>query len=120
VGVAWVALWPAFHQTRKYSFLMISQKLLDISPFFLLIFSPLETADFLMLLRLKGDGYSLLCSKKQPPRHSATRFSTCGFFYESVSPKPLSTPLAPFQIFSNLFAVQSAPPVSLTPLANNT
>jgi hypothetical protein len=48
---------------------MISLKLLDFSPFFLLIFSPLGTADFLMLLELSGDGYSLLCSKKQPPRH---------------------------------------------------
>ncbi len=30
---------------------------------------------------------------------SATRFSTSGFFHESVSPKPLSTPLGPFRIF---------------------
>jgi hypothetical protein len=50
---------------------MISPKLLDFSPFFLLVFSPLGTADFLMLLELSGDGYSLLCSKKQPPRHSS-------------------------------------------------
>jgi hypothetical protein len=49
---------------------MISPKLLDISPFFLLIFSHLGTADFLVLLELSGDGYSLLCSKKQPPRHN--------------------------------------------------
>ncbi len=62
--------WPAFHQTRKYSFLIISRKLLDFSPFFLLIFSPLGTADFLMLLELSGDGYSLLCSKQQPPWHN--------------------------------------------------
>jgi hypothetical protein len=34
-----------------------------------MIFSLLETADFLMLLKPSGDGYSLLCSKKQPPRH---------------------------------------------------
>jgi hypothetical protein len=27
------------------------------------------------------------------------RFSTFGFFHESVSPKPLSIPLGPFQIF---------------------
>jgi hypothetical protein len=67
--VAWVALWRAFHQTRKYSFLMITPKLLDFSPFFFLISSPLGTADFLMLLKLPGDGYSLLCSKKQPLRH---------------------------------------------------
>ncbi len=69
-GMAWVALWRAFLNTGKCSFLMISPKLLDISPFFLLIFSPLGTADFLVLLELPGDGYSLLCSKKQPPRHS--------------------------------------------------
>ncbi len=50
--MAWVALWRAFHQTRKYSFLMISPKLHDISPFFLLIFSLLRTADFFILLRL--------------------------------------------------------------------
>ena len=42
----------------------------DFWPFFLLIFSPLETADFLMLLKPSGDGYSLLCSKKQPLRHN--------------------------------------------------
>ncbi len=52
----WVALWRAFYQTRKYSFLMISPKLHDISPFFLLIFSLLRKADFLILLRLPGDG----------------------------------------------------------------
>jgi hypothetical protein len=50
---------------------MISPKLLDFSPFFLLIFFPLGTADFLLLLELSGDGYSLLCSKKQPPRHNS-------------------------------------------------
>jgi hypothetical protein len=49
---------------------MISPYLYDIWLFLLLIFSPLETADFLMLLRLPGDGYSLLCSKKQPPQHN--------------------------------------------------
>jgi hypothetical protein len=43
---------------------MISPKLLDFLPFFFLIFSPLGTADFLMLLEPPGDGYSLLCSKK--------------------------------------------------------
>jgi hypothetical protein len=67
--VAWVALWRAIHQLRKYSFLMISPKLLDFSPFFFMISSALGTADFLVLLELSGDGYSLLCSKKQPPRH---------------------------------------------------
>jgi hypothetical protein len=67
--MAWVAL-RAFLHTMKYSFLMISPKLHNFSPFFLLISSPLGTANFLMLLELSGDGYSLLCSKKQPPRHN--------------------------------------------------
>jgi hypothetical protein len=35
-------------------------------------------------------------------RDSVTRFSTEGFFHESVSPKPLSIPLGPFQNFSKL------------------
>jgi hypothetical protein len=30
----------------------------------------IETADFFMLFKPSGVGYSLLCSKKQPPRHS--------------------------------------------------
>jgi hypothetical protein len=51
---------------------MISPYLYDIWPFLLLIFSPLETVDFLMLLRLPGDGFSLLCSKKPPPRHTCS------------------------------------------------
>jgi hypothetical protein len=49
---------------------MISPYLHDFWPVFLLIFSPLETADFFMLFKPSGDGYSLLCSKKQPPQHS--------------------------------------------------
>jgi hypothetical protein len=53
-----------FPPNKEIKFLMISPKLHDISPFFLLIFSLLRTADFLILLRLQGDGYSLLCSKK--------------------------------------------------------
>ena len=60
--MAWVALWRAFLHTMKCSFLMISPKLHDFSPFFFLISSPLGTADFLVLLELSGDGYSLLCS----------------------------------------------------------
>ncbi len=62
--MAWVALWRAFLHTMKCSFLMISLKLHDFLPFFFLISSPLGTADFLVLLELSGDGYSLLCSKK--------------------------------------------------------
>jgi hypothetical protein len=31
-----------------------------------------------------------------------TRFSTSGFFHESVSPKHLSVPLRPFRIFSKI------------------
>jgi hypothetical protein len=44
---------------------MISPYLLDFCPVFLLVFSPLETADFFMLFKPLGDGYSLLCSQKQ-------------------------------------------------------
>jgi hypothetical protein len=52
------------HLNNEYSFLMISPKLYDISLFFLLILSPLLTADLLIPIRLLGDGYSLLGSKK--------------------------------------------------------
>jgi hypothetical protein len=52
------------HFHNSYSFLMISPNLFDIWPFFLLIPSRYETALFLTLLRLPGDGYSLLGSKK--------------------------------------------------------
>jgi hypothetical protein len=62
--VAWVAIWPPFPQTQKLGFLMISLYLHDFCPVFLLIFSPLETVDFLMLFKPSGDGYSLLGSKK--------------------------------------------------------
>ncbi len=79
--MAWVALWWAFLHTGKYSFLMISPRLHDFSPFFLLISSPLGTADFLVLLELSGDGYSLLCSKKQPPRHNYFGLD-CGMFFK--------------------------------------
>jgi hypothetical protein len=53
-----------FSQNTEISFLMISPYLLDICHVFLLVFSPLETADFLMLFKPLGDGYSLLCSQK--------------------------------------------------------
>jgi hypothetical protein len=43
---------------------MISPNLLDICPIFLLVFSPLKTADFFMLFQTLGDGYSLLCIQK--------------------------------------------------------
>ncbi len=53
-----------FSPNTDISFLMISPNLLDICLIFLLVFSPLETADFLMLFKPLGDGYSLLCSQK--------------------------------------------------------
>jgi hypothetical protein len=43
---------------------MISPNLLDIWPVFFLILSYYETEHLLILLRLPGDGYSLLGSKK--------------------------------------------------------
>jgi hypothetical protein len=59
--LVWLGL-AHFH--NGYSFLMISPNLLDISPLFLLIPSCYETAHFFTLLRLPGEGYSLLGSKK--------------------------------------------------------
>ncbi len=53
-----------FSPNTDISFLIISPNSLDICPVFLLVFSPLETADFLMLFKPLGDGYSLLCSQK--------------------------------------------------------
>jgi hypothetical protein len=41
-------------------------------------------------------------------RDSVTRFLTSGFFHESVSPKPLSIPLGPFQIFSKIAEIFAA------------
>ncbi len=45
-------------------FLMISPNLLDIWPVLFLVPSRYETAHFLIVLGLPGDGYSLLGSKK--------------------------------------------------------
>jgi hypothetical protein len=53
-----------FTTNTEISFLMISPHLLISYPVFLLIVSPLETADFFMLFKPLGDGYSLLCSQK--------------------------------------------------------
>jgi hypothetical protein len=52
------------HFHNGYSFLMISPNLLDIWPMFLLTLSRYETAHFLIVLWLPGDGYSLWGSKK--------------------------------------------------------
>jgi hypothetical protein len=52
--------------------LMISPNLLDIWPVFFLILSRYETAHLLIVFRTSGDGYSLLGSKKWPPRHNGT------------------------------------------------
>jgi hypothetical protein len=37
----------------------------------------------LMLLKLPGDGYSLLCSKKQPPRHNDCKLQNEKKFIQS-------------------------------------
>jgi hypothetical protein len=52
------------HFHNGYRFLMISPNLHDIWPLLLLIPSGYETVHLLTLLRLPGDGYSLLGSKK--------------------------------------------------------
>ncbi len=54
----------AVSPNTEISFLMISPNLLDICLVLLLVFSPLETADLLILFQPSGDGYSLLCSQK--------------------------------------------------------
>jgi hypothetical protein len=51
-------------------------------------------------------------------RESDTRFSTSGFFHESVSPGPMSTPLGRlevFQKFAKIFLNEYLSPVSTTP-----
>jgi hypothetical protein len=64
-GGGTLSMWLGLaHFHNGYSFLMISTNLLDIWPMFFLILSRYETAHFFILLRLPGDGYSLLGSKK--------------------------------------------------------
>jgi hypothetical protein len=64
---------------------MISPKLLDFSPFFFLISSRLGTEDFLVLLELSGDGYSLLCSKNSL-RGTVNGFSKVYSTYSDTQP----------------------------------
>jgi hypothetical protein len=52
------------HFHKGYSFLMISQNLLDIWPVFFLILSRYRKVHFFIEIRTSGDGYSLLGSKK--------------------------------------------------------
>ncbi len=67
-----------FYPNTEICILMISPKLLDICPVFLLVFSPIKTSDLLILLCPSGDGYSLLCSKKkQLPRYSPANLEIC-------------------------------------------
>ncbi len=70
VGGGLISHLAGFSPNIEIRFLIISPYLHDFCPVFLLIFSPLET-DFLMLF--KPSGYSLLCSKKQLPRHNTVR-----------------------------------------------
>jgi hypothetical protein len=52
------------HFHNGYRFLTISPNLHDIWPMFFLVPSRYEIAHFFIVLRLPGDGYSLLGSKK--------------------------------------------------------
>ena len=52
------------HFHNGYSFLLISQNLLDIWPVFFLILSRSGTLHFFIVVRTSGDVYSLLGSKK--------------------------------------------------------
>jgi hypothetical protein len=64
-GGGTLSMWLGLaHFHNGNSFLMISPNLLDIWPVFFLILSCYETVHLLILLRLPGDGYSLLGSKK--------------------------------------------------------
>ncbi len=63
-GVGLSSPLTGFYPNTEISFLMISPKLLDICPVFLLVFSPIKTSDLLILLCPSGDGNSLLCSQK--------------------------------------------------------
>jgi hypothetical protein len=74
-----------FSPITEISFLMISPYLLDFCPVYLLVFSLLETADFLMLLKPLGDGYSLLCSQKtdSAAQGPSVRYSSPGFLLKS-------------------------------------
>jgi hypothetical protein len=49
-----------------------------------------------------------MCSFSHLKRDNVTRFSTFGFFHESVSPKPLSIPPGPFRIFSKIAEIFAA------------
>jgi hypothetical protein len=69
-----------FSPNTEISFLMISPNLLDICPVFLLVFSLLGTADFLILFLPSGDGYSLLCSQK------SSFFGTVQVIYNKEKP----------------------------------
>jgi hypothetical protein len=57
--------------------------LLDICPVFLLVFSPLETADFWMLFQPLGDGYSLLCGQKSSFRGTFSFYLLCLLRFEN-------------------------------------
>jgi len=60
VGVGTLGMWLGLaHFHNGYSFLMISPTFFEIWPVFFLILSRYETAHFLIVLRLPGDGYSL-------------------------------------------------------------
>jgi hypothetical protein len=67
------------HFLNGHSFLMIFPNLHDIWPLFLLIPSRYETAHLLTLLRLPGDGYSLLGSKVASVAHLGLFFVSPSF-----------------------------------------
>jgi hypothetical protein len=73
-----------FLPNTEISFLMISPKLLDICPVSLLVFSPLETADLLILFYPSGDGYSLLCSQKSSFRGTVWMPPKAGMLAKTV------------------------------------
>ncbi len=89
-GVAWVALWQAFPQTQELVFLMISPKLLDICPVFLLVFSPIKIFWYYSSRQVMA----ILCcvakkaasTAQQPSIHSRTSIPAYGFLKSQEKP----------------------------------
>ena len=63
------------------------------------IFAESQTKLIPLCLRVRGIKFDALAIVE---RDSVTRFSTSGFFHQSVSPKHMSIPVRPFRIFSKI------------------
>ncbi len=61
-------------------------------------------SDYIRTSEGSGAKKSHKCDEVSSKRKSDKRFSSSGFFHESVSPEPLSIPLGPFFEFGRKFA----------------